>query len=67
VFFAGKFVSDLQVGEQPIIGKSDDGRLLNGFTPKEIKIYQNPGNQRRIVWVKTKRSYYAIDFSNLEL
>jgi hypothetical protein len=67
VFFAGKFVSDLQVGEQPIIGKSDEGRLLNGFIPKEIKIYQNPNTQKTMIWVRTKRSYYAIDFSNLEL
>ena len=67
VFFAGKFVSDLQVGEQPIIGKSDEGRLLNGFIPKEIKIYQNPKNSRKVIWVRTDRSYYAINFLDYEL
>jgi hypothetical protein len=67
VFFAGEFVSDLQVGEQQIIGNSDDGRLLNGFIPKEIKIYQNQKNSRKVIWVRTDRSYYAINFSDYEL
>ncbi len=54
--------SYLQVGEQPIIGISDDGILLNGFIPKEIKIYQNPQNSRKVIWVRTDRFYYAINF-----
>ena len=67
VFFSGKFVSDLQVGERPIIGNSDDGRLLSGFIPKEIKIYQNQKNSRKVIWVRTDRSYYAINFLDYEL
>jgi hypothetical protein len=67
VFFSGKFVSDLQVSGQQIIGRSDDGRLLNGFIPKEIKIYQNPQNSRKVIWVRTDRSYYAINFLDYEL